>query len=50
MLKTINLNGNQYFADINNKILYDDSLMKSGKPFSFLTRDELTALEKELRV
>lgn len=49
MLREIKINGNQFYADINNQILYQDKDKKSGTPFSFLTQNEREQMEKELR-
>lgn len=49
MLREIKVNGFQYYADINNQILYQDKEKKSGTPFSFLTQNEKEQVEKELR-
>ena len=43
------VNGYQYYADVNNKILYIDREKKSGTPFSFLTKNELEQVEREVR-
>ena len=49
MLQTIHINGFQYFADINNQVLYLDRDKKSGTPFSFLTKNEKEQMYNELR-
>lgn len=49
MLREVKVNGFQYYADINNQILYQDKEKKSGTPFSFLTKNEKEQVEKELR-
>jgi hypothetical protein len=49
MLQKININGFTYFADINAQILYTDRNKKSGTPFSFLTNNEKSQIENELR-
>lgn len=43
------VNGYQYYADIKNKILYDDREKKNGTPFSFLTKNELEQVERMIR-
>ena len=49
MLQAVNINGFQYFADVNNQILYLDKDKKSGTPFSFLTKNESQQMYNELR-
>lgn len=49
MLQEVNINGFKYFADVNNQILYTDRDKKSGTPFSFLSSNEKTILQNELR-
>jgi hypothetical protein len=48
-LHEVKINGFSYFADINNKILYESRNKKNGTPFSFLTKNETQQLEKEIR-
>jgi len=43
------VNGYLYYADISNKILYIDREKKNGTPFSFLTKNELEQVEREVR-
>lgn len=43
------INGSLYYADIKNKILYIDRDRTSGTPFSFLTKNEMEQLEREVR-
>lgn len=49
MLQKVYVNGFVYFADVNNQILYTDRDKKSGTPFSFLTKNEKSQIENELR-
>ena len=49
MLQEIHINGFKYFADVNAKILYTDRDKKSGTPFNFLTKNEKSQMENELR-
>lgn len=49
MLKEVWINGAQYYADVNNRILYVDRDKKSGTPFSFMSKNETEQMEKELR-
>jgi len=49
MLQSVVINGAEYYADVNNKILYTDRDKKSGTPFSFLTEGERNQMENELR-
>jgi ClpP class serine protease len=49
MLQKVNVNGFIYFADVNNQVLYTDRDKKSGTPFSFLTANEKSQIENELR-
>lgn len=48
-MNEVRINGYTYFADTNSKILYDDRNKKNGTPFSFLTKNELKQLEREIR-
>lgn len=43
------INGFQYYADIQNKILYLDRDKINGTPFSFLTKNEMDQINKELK-
>lgn len=49
MLQKVHVNGFIYFADVNNQVLYTDRDKKSGTPFSFLTANEKSQIETELR-
>jgi hypothetical protein len=49
MLQIVHLNGYIWYADVNCRVLYEDSDKKSGTPFSFLTKDELQQVQNELR-
>jgi len=49
MLQEVQVNGNKFFADVNNQVLYEDRDKKSGTPFSFLTKNEKQQVETELR-
>jgi hypothetical protein len=49
MLQKVNINGFKYYVDVNAHILYTDSDKKSGTPLSFLTANEKTQIENELR-
>ncbi len=49
MIREVKINGFQFYADINNQILYQDREKKSGTPFSFLSQNEREMVEKELR-
>ena len=49
MLNIVHINGFIWYADINNRILYDGSDKRNGIPFSFLTKNENDQLENELR-
>lgn len=48
-LQEVKINGFIYFADTNNKILYENSDKKNGTPFSFLAKNEIEQMEKEIR-
>jgi hypothetical protein len=48
-MQEVYVNGSQYFADTQAKILYADRDKKSGTPFSFLTKNEMQQVEHELR-
>jgi hypothetical protein len=49
MLQIVHINGYIWYADVNCRVLYEDSDRKRGTPFSFLTRNELRQVENELR-
>jgi hypothetical protein len=49
MLQKIHINGFKYYADVNARILYTDEEKKNGTPFNYLTADEKTQMENELR-
>jgi hypothetical protein len=48
-MNEVKVNGFTYYADVRNRILYEDRDKKSGTPFSYLTKNELQQVEKELR-
>lgn len=48
-LHEVKVNGFTYFADVNNKILYESSDKKNGAPFSFLIKNELEQVENQIR-
>lgn len=48
-LHEVKINGYTYFADINNKILYESRSKKNGTPFSFLNKNDIEQLEKGIR-
>jgi hypothetical protein len=45
----VNVNGYKWFADTQAKILYEDKEKTKGTPFSFLTKNELEQVEREIR-
>ena len=45
----VTINGCTWYADVKNRILYEDREKKSGSPFSFLTKNEMEQLERCLR-
>lgn len=45
----VKINGSTYFADVKARVLYTDREKKSGTPFTYLTANELTQLEKAIR-
>jgi hypothetical protein len=45
----VNVNGHKWFADTQTKILYEDKEKTKGTPFSFLTKNELEQVEREIR-
>jgi hypothetical protein len=49
MLQQVHINGFVWYADINCRVLYEDSEKTKGTPFSFLTKNEREQLENELR-
>ena len=49
MLQEIHINGFKYYADVNAQILYTDEEKKNGTPFNYLTTNEKTILQNELR-
>jgi hypothetical protein len=49
MLQKVHINGFEYFADVNAQILYTDEDKKSGTIFSYLTANEKSQLQNELR-
>ena len=49
MLQEVHINGFKYYADVNAQILYADKEKKNGTPFNYLTVNEKTILQNELR-
>ena len=49
MLQEVHINGFKYYADVNAQILYTDEEKKNGTPFNYLTTNEKTILQNELR-
>ena len=49
MLQKVNINGFEYFVDVNAQIIYTDDEKKSGTPFNYLTANEKTQMQNELR-
>ena len=45
----VTINGFNYYADINNKILYTDRDKKTGTPFNYLTKNEKEQVENQIR-
>lgn len=45
----VKVNGYTYYADVRNRILYEDREMTKGTPFSYLTKNELEQVEHEIR-
>lgn len=45
----VKVNGFTYYADICNRILYEDKEQTKGTPFSYLTKNELEQVECEIR-
>jgi len=45
----VKVNGYTYYADVKNRILYEDKEKTKGTPFNYLTKNELEQVEKELR-
>lgn len=50
MLQQVFINGFEYFADMCNRILYNDREKNSGVPFSYMTENERQQLERSLRI
>lgn len=48
-MNEVKLNGFTYYVDVKNHILFEDREQTKGTPFSFLTKNELEQVEKELR-
>lgn len=48
MVKVI-VNGIDYFADVYGKILYTDRTKKNGTPFSYLPKEDLEQVIKQIR-
>jgi len=48
-MNEVKVNGSTYYADVRNRILYEDREKTKGTPFSFLTKNELEQVERELR-
>jgi len=45
----VKINGFTYYADVNNRILYEDRDKTKGTPFNYLTKNELQQMENEIR-
>ena len=43
------INGYTYFVDVKNKIVYENREKTNGVPYSFLTKNELEQIERQLR-
>ena len=43
------INGFTYYADVRNRILYEDREKTKGTPFNYLTKNELEQVENQLR-
>lgn len=43
------VNGFAYYADVRNRILYEDREKTKGTPFNYLTKNELEQVEREIR-
>lgn len=48
-MNEVKVNGFTYYADVRNRILYEDREQTKGTPFNYLTKNELEQVEKELR-
>lgn len=48
-MNEVHINGHIWYADIVNRILYEDKEKTKGIPFSFLTKNESEQLENEIR-
>lgn len=45
----VKINGYTYFVDVKNKIVYENREKTNGVPYSFLTKNELEQIERQLR-
>ena len=45
----VKMNGYTYFVDVKNKIVYENREKTNGVPYSFLTKNELEQIERQLR-
>lgn len=45
----VSINGFVWYADSKNQILYENKEKTKGTPFSFLTKNELEQVQRELR-
>ena len=45
----VHVNGFIWYADIHNRVLYEDREKTRGTPFSYLTKNDLEQVENELR-
>lgn len=45
----VKINGYTYFVDVKNKIVYENREKTNGVPYSFLTKNELEQVERQLR-
>ena len=43
------INGFTYYADVRNRILYEDREKTKGTPFNYLTKNEQEQVENQLR-
>jgi len=48
-MNEVKVNGFTYYADVHNRILYEDREKTKGTPFSYLTKNELQQVENEIR-
>jgi len=45
----VHVNGFIWYADVRNRVLYEDREKTRGTPFSYLTKNDLEQVENELR-